>query len=546
MANPQIVTVNITQTVAPTPSTLQQTGALISQGGTITAPNTLSLLTQLSDLTPLLAQAHALTSLTWLGSVVTATTAAPHGLTNGDTLLVTIVGEVPAGYNGTFTATVTGASTFTYPLASNPGAQSTAGTYIIADESELLAMATTFFAQGSSVPVYVLELGAGNANDGVSVLTAWLTANPNQIYSFLVPREWDGNANFLAMIADFEATTSRTYFWVTTTLQNYTSYASTMKDVFALIESPQQHMFGTNQLTALSWASGQITATTTTAHGVSVGDWFQLAGCVPVAYNIWYQAAAGTTGSTLVANVAANPGTETTLGSLVASTAVGSAPPATEFTLAAAFWQSLHDNPSSSNRLAPFAFRFVVGVTPWVTKGNSAILGTIKAASVNFVATGAEGGITNTMLFWGTTMDARDWTYWFSVDWFAINVELNIANAVMNGSNNPTNPLYYNQNGIDRLQDVAFSTAQSAVSFGLANGVPARSVLAGPAFTQAIENGQFDDKLVVNAVPFLTYSKASPGDYKIGKYAGLSAQYIPNRGFIAIVFNLNVTDFIVA
>ena len=49
--------------------------------------------------------------------------------------------------------------------------------------------------------------------------------------------------------------------------------------------------------------------------------------------------------------------------------------------------------------------------------------------------------------------------------------------------------------------------------------------------------------IAVNAVPFKTYITNSPGDYKIGKYAGLSATAIPSRGFTSITFNLNVSNF---
>lgn len=36
--------------------------------------------------------------------------------------------------------------------------------------------------------------------------------------------------------------------------------------------------------------------------------------------------------------------------------------------------------------------------------------------------------------------------------WCAINLEMDLANEVINGSNTTVNPLYYEQNGIDRLQ----------------------------------------------------------------------------------------------
>jgi hypothetical protein len=71
-----------------------------------------------------------------------------------------------------------------------------------------------------------------------------------------------------------------------------------------------------NALTAISWSGGLVTATTTTAHGVQVGQWVEISGVTPSGYNAAYQAASGTTGSTLVCALAANPGTATGLGTL--------------------------------------------------------------------------------------------------------------------------------------------------------------------------------------------------------------------------------------
>src|SRR5208282_2657547 len=59
------------------------------------------------------------------------------------------------------------------------------------------------------------------------------------------------------------------------------------------------------------------TATTTSSHGVAVGDDFTVSGCVPTAYNGTWTAITGTTGSTLKWNMTAvDPGAETTLGQL--------------------------------------------------------------------------------------------------------------------------------------------------------------------------------------------------------------------------------------
>lgn len=65
------------------------------------------------------------TAMSWSSGVVTVTVAG-HGYATGN--VVTIAGVTPAGYNGTYSITVTGANTFTYALASNPGAVTVQGT----------------------------------------------------------------------------------------------------------------------------------------------------------------------------------------------------------------------------------------------------------------------------------------------------------------------------------------------------------------------------------------------------------------------------------
>ena len=69
-----------------------------------------------------------ITSITFVTTTATLTTNSPHGLSTND--YVTIVGASPAQYNGTYSITVTGASTFTYVMASTPATNATSvGTY---------------------------------------------------------------------------------------------------------------------------------------------------------------------------------------------------------------------------------------------------------------------------------------------------------------------------------------------------------------------------------------------------------------------------------
>lgn len=451
------VTVNIVS--APEPNNLQQKGAIISQGGTDITTGSYELLTAAGDLTNFAPTPKALTSLAWAGGTVTATTAAPHNLTITDHIEMVIAGAVPAPYDGTFLATITGASTFTYPLAGNPGTTpaSTPGTYLPADAAELVTQVGTFFAQGSSQAVYVLELGVGTPAEGVAALETFIAANPGVFYRYLPPREWSDEATFATFVATFESTTSMTYFHPTVTQANYTNFTAQMKSVVSFIESPD-------------------------------------------------------------------------------------AVPTAEFGAAWPFFVLLNYKPDPTNKVTPLAFSFGFGITPWKPKGNQALFATLKAAHVNWGAVGSEGGLSDVILYWGTTMDGKDGLFWYSIDWAQINVDLNIANAVINGSNEQP-PLDYDQDGINRLQGVGAATLASGVTFGLLTGTVKQYELTTAAFNLNLENGLYAGQSALNAMPFPDYVTANPTDRSNGIYNGFSAVITTQRGFVTIGFTINVSDF---
>ena len=84
---------------------------------------------------------------------------------------------------------------------------------------------------------------------------------------------------------------------------------------------PYVAAYPANVLTGASWAStggGQVTFTTTTNHGVTVGSDFTISGMTPAGYNGTFKAITGTATNSLVAALPTNPGSETVLGTLVA------------------------------------------------------------------------------------------------------------------------------------------------------------------------------------------------------------------------------------
>lgn len=460
MPNTDIVVVNESVQLAPIPPSLQQSGAMLTTGGTNTPAGTLTLLQGgLPSLLAILGPSLAITSLTWSGGVVTVTTTAPHGWTDSETIPVTIAGVTPSGYNGTVQATVTGASTFTYPhggTLTTPA--SVPGTATLGAVNELLQMGTTFFAQFGNQSVYVLELGEGTVSDGVTALTTFITNNPRTIYSYLVQREWDNQTVFLDILPNYTAPEALTYFYVTTTVANRAVYAN-LKCVFAEVESPT-----------------------------------------------------------------ISP---------------------TEFSLAAAWASSLDNVPSSTSLVPPMSYRFLYGVTAYPTPGNGAIFSELATANVGWVATGQEGGVPSAMIVkQGQMSDGNPWNFWYAGDWANLNCKVALANEVINGSNSTINPLYYNQPGINRLQRRCLQTLGQAISNGLGNGTLTATALPTAQFTTNYNNGVYLGQIVVNAEPYTNYTQENPDNYGLGIYGGLTCVFTPLRGFLQVIFNLEVTDLV--
>lgn len=434
-----IVTVNVSQTIGATPSNLQQKAAILSFGSTTQEPGKPVLITKNSEINdlvqiPITSMSAELTSY---GSEVTL--AFPEGVSlnyDVDTEFeITVSGCSPAAWNGKYLAQLWEGNTlkWTIPDGTIEGEPTSLGVFTLPGSQNLVTAVNTFFAQGNSVGVYILELGFQRyrAADEVAALKAYIEEPLMRFYAYLAPYTWSAVPEFITLAKLYAGNEAKQYFFVpgaTPDDTNYVTPYSGIKSIIAMADDTYP-----------------------------------------------------------VTNAAA-----------------------------AAMWNFVSPSPSEINKVPPMAFRFLQAVNANAAKAS--ILTTLVNQNINYVDTGAEGGISNTILVKGVTSDGNDMTYWYSVDWVQINVDMMLANAVINGSNNPINPLYYNQDGIDRLQQVAQGVFNTGVSYGLVNG-----------------------QTPVNAVPFRTYVKNNPNDYGIGRYAGLSATYTPMRGFVEIIFNINVT-----
>ena len=394
-------------------------------------------------------------------------------------------------------------------LATVESLLSAAGNY-----AELTNMATTFFAEGNSVGLYILELGVQTVVDvGIAALQTWITNNPGVFYSYLTPASWDaskdevgsviitnaGSGYTTAPTVTFSAPTTGTTATGTATIQNGAVISVT-------ITNPGSGYTAAPTVTFSAPTSG--TTATGTANLASALDVLASDYASPTGKTYFFV-------NTTTATVANYSTQKSVYASVPSPTAVS-----TEFTSAVSFYQWLNNNPGSANPLAPMSYRYVYGVTPWANMGNQTAITSVLSAYGNLILRGAEGGISASCIFKGTMMDGTQASWWYGIDWFQIQVKQALAAAIINGSNiNP--PLLYDQNGINTLQKVAQNIANDAVAFGCALSA------------------------VVTAVPFGTYTSQNPNDYAAGIYNGLAATVVGQNGFLTITFNLGAYQFVV-
>jgi hypothetical protein len=476
-----IVTVHVSIIEAPTPNTYQRTGALVSFGATTLPPsNNSSLLTQLEDLTPLLHNTTPIQIQTTTWAGGTATCVASAPLPGPP-----LVGDTTTYILSGFT-----------PAAFN-GRQNVTITAPNTFTFPLTTNPGAVTVEGTAIQATGVEL---------SQMATTYFSQGNEI------GVWVLELGYQSSLAN-RVTALQT--WMNNnplTIYNFLlprEWGSSVANI--TLTEPLFKQYQNPEAMEYFWVTIEDDTPTMTTLGATYKDVLQM--------------------------VEAPALTDPTQGNLNN--------PFGEFTMAAMFYNALQYRASNTNRISPMAFKYLYGVTPYPQKGNGPVLVGFKTANTNYVTTGAEGGIAFTMVYEGVTLDGHDFfNWWYTIDWVQINIKLDLANAIINGSNNPLAPLYYNQDGINYLEVVLFHTMQDAQTFGMVLGKIEMTQLDGPDLTAAIYGGTFAGKCDVNAVPFLNYTLSNPGDYKIGEYDGLSTLFIPARGFIHILVNVVASDLV--
>lgn len=550
-----IVTVNVSTVLAPFTPTYQQTGALVSFGGTSLTPNSSSFLTQFSDLAPLIRMGGSITAASWAGAtgtitagtynsstgLITFTATGTLPVSSPNSFQVVISNVVPAAYNGTYTATVTNTTTFTVPIIANPGSFVTSGNWNYGQVTATInGTLPTYVTNGSTINLNINGL-LPIAYDGPVTATVVSSTSIN----------WPLAAN------PGTATVPVAGTWQITNSISINAQASTWfrqgsgVGVYVL-ELGYQPIFSA-EITALeTW----LTNSPLSYYGYLLPAHWGSVTNIPAALQLYEQfedpeamtyfwttidlGAVGMIPNTVkcVIQLVESPG----VANIRKTSNVGNY---TEFTLAAMFFWGLQFKATSVTRVSPMCFKYVYGVTPYPTSGNGPTLVTFKTNNVNYIQTGAEGGIAFTNVYQGVTADGRDYfNWWWTIDWIQIQINIDLSNAIINGSNNPLAPLYYSQPGINQLQAVLAGTMQRGVGYGMVLGVVNQTEYISSDLTAAISQGIFTGICNVNAVPFISYAQQNPSDYGTGEYDGLSTLFIPARGFVHVLVQVVATNIV--
>ncbi len=548
---PTIVTINPTMVRAPTPSTLQQSGAFVSVGGSTLAAGTFQYVSQPSDVTAILSTTGNHAELSKMAATYFA-----QGNAVGAYVL-------ELGSSGTESVDVDIAALQTW-ISANPNlfyaylcpaswgiTIDEVGAVImgVAGTTYVVPPTVTFSAPGGSG---VTATGHTIIQNGSVIQT--VIDNPGSGYS-TAPTATYSLPPVIAAPIQAAAATSTTGGTLAATTYYYVVTATTAFGETIASNEKSITTTGSTSSNTITWAS--VTGATGykiyrgTATGVE--NVFYTVGAVTTFLDT---GAANTAGTPPVTNTAALGATATGTPTLTAAIdalanqysapsgktyfflqciaadlpsfatnkavfAVVPSPTAvsTEFQPASFFYDWLVNNPSASNKLAPMAYRYQYGVTPWVQSANSATINNILSAYGNLIGTGAEGGISNAISFKGTLMDGSQASWWYGIDWFQIQVKQALAAAIINGSNsNP--PLLYDQNGINTLLGVAQQVGNNTVTFGCALSV------------------------TITAIPFFTYQQQNPTSYAAGYYGGFSATVVGQNGFLTLTFNLEAVQFV--
>ena len=121
--------------------------------------------------------------------------------------------------------------------------------------------------------------------------------------------------------------------------------------------------------------------------------------------------------------------------------------------------------------------------------------------------------VSNTVILNGRTADSRPFDYWYQWDIIAFNLQESIISLLLQGVNNPSQVIEYNQNGIDTLNATIKSCLNKMIDYGCLTEFAASYNSA----TQELTGEGY-----IAAISYPTYVAANPDKYAMEIYDGFS------------------------
>ena len=538
----QIVQINVSETVAPAPIEYQKTAALVSIGSTNLAPGTTQLIYSPASATTVSFSA-SVSSATWSKGVVTLVAGSTIGLPYGSNVNITVSGMTPSGYNGNYVATVVSDYTLQYPQATTLTVPTVFGSVVSVGTgldailkssigisaatwaSSLVTLTLTSsigFPVGTTIPIVVSGITPVGYN---GTFTATVASTTSLTYSLTVnPGTATAFGNLITGYTNSLLGADNTWWNQTPSVPYYVFEAGSVSTANVLVAV--KNYLAANPQTIYAWGfmPGIDSESTLNAFLTSYNSLGSL-------LKFYIPCTTGTYASLLTTAKEAmaflqSPGADS--GSEI------------DYIPYMHFIAAFTATPTS--KLPPAQYYYTSGTTAYAPLPPS-LINAFVGANVNFITTGAEGGITNTMQVPGQMLDGTPANVSYAIDWIQLHMNQALANTVINGSNSTINPLYYNQQGINTLQSAAHDVANLAAASGLCIGPVVVTQLDATVFANNLSNGVYANTTVINAVPYATYVALNPSDYANQIYAGLECAFVPQYGFNQIVFNLGITQF---
>lgn len=245
-------------------------------------------------------QSRTVSTASWAASVVTFTATAAHTFAVGNSVVVAAV--TPSGYNGTYTITGVGSTTFTAALVSDPGTYSSGGSISKTVDSSYLGAWSSFTAgpTAATMPatgwLKVKDVVNAPFEAGVA-LTIQGGTTPAATAVDAEQRGW------IEVIGGELSTTPATY-----TIPRLGKFTVTGDWFYPKTAVPFTLAAGT------AWAANVTTYTTAAVHGLAIGSLVTIKGSNPVGYDGYYRVVTVPSTTTFTVAQLSNPGTWTSGG----------------------------------------------------------------------------------------------------------------------------------------------------------------------------------------------------------------------------------------